>query len=91
MSEIKGFITEYLKQSGAEEEILTKFNDLYDNHIQEGMRRETEGTLYQTREEQSQRQKVIADAAAKHNLRGSGKNTGGSIQEMAARHNLRNK
>lgn len=91
MSEIKGFITEYLKQSGAEEEILTKFNDLYDNHIQEGMRRETEGTLYQTQEEQSQRQKVIADAAAKHSVRGAGVSTGGTIQEMAARHNLRNK
>lgn len=69
MQKTKQFITDFLKESGAKEETLMQFNELYDQEIQDAMQQEAQGTLYQSREQVARGRQNIQELAAKHSLR----------------------
>lgn len=69
MTNTKQFMTDFLKNQGATEETLSKFNEMYDNDIQEAMQKEAQGSFYQSRETVAQGTQQIQDLAAKHNIR----------------------
>lgn len=69
MANTKQFMTDFLKKTGATEETITQFGEMYDNDIQEAIQQEAQGRFYQSREEQTNMQQTIAAAALKHNIR----------------------
>lgn len=69
MENTKQFMTDFLQQTGATAETVAKFNELYDQDIQEAMQREAQGSLYQSREAVAQGTQHIQAMAAKHNIR----------------------
>lgn len=93
MKQTKQFMKEFLKESGATEEAVNQFEELYDNDIQEAMKQEAQGSLYQSREEVSSGLQNISAAAEKHNVRYGRESSGSSssIADMANKHSVRNK
>lgn len=69
MTNTKQFLTDFLQQTGATAETVAKFNEMYENDIQEAMNREAQGHLYQSRETVAQGTQNIQNMASKHNIR----------------------
>lgn len=65
MKNTKEFMTNFLKGTGASEETIAQFGELYDKETQEEVNRIAQGNMYQAREATEN----IQAMASRHNIR----------------------